>query len=75
MTDKHVIENNLDLYQAVGRLPDRLRLTVVMFALGMTQREIADELGVSQPVICERLENAKDVLKDLSKTLQSDSMY
>lgn len=63
MQELHTQELNLDLKQAVGRLPDRLRLTVLLYAVGMTQREIGEELGKSQRCIGKRLEKAFNLLK------------
>lgn len=63
MTERNKIENRIDLKEAIRLLPDRLRLTVVMYAVGMTQAEIAEELGISQRGVGKRLEKAFDLLK------------
>jgi RNA polymerase sigma factor (sigma-70 family) len=67
MTERHKIENRIDLKEAIRLLPDRLRLTVVMYAVGMTQREIGEELGVNQSTVQRRLENAFSLMKNASK--------
>lgn len=64
MTERHKIENRIDLKEAIRLLPDRLRLTVVMYSVGMTQREIGEELGIDQRTVGRRLENAFNLLKN-----------
>jgi RNA polymerase sigma factor (sigma-70 family) len=64
MTERDKIENRIDLKEAIRLLPDRLRLTVVMYSVGMTQAEIAEELGINQRTAGRRLEKAFDLLKN-----------
>lgn len=64
MTERQKIENRIDLKAAIRLLPDRLRLTVAMYAVGMTQREIAEELGINQSTVHRRLEIAFNLMKN-----------
>jgi len=63
MTDQQQRENDIDLCEAVGRLPDRLRCTVLLHSYGYSQQEIGDMMGISQRGIGKRLEKAFNLLK------------
>ena len=64
MTDQQQRENDIDLCEAVGRLPDRLRCTVLLHSYGYSQQEIGDMMGISQRGIGKRLEKAFELLKE-----------
>ena len=63
MTDQQQRENDIDLCEAVGRLPDRLRCVVLLYSYGYGQWEIAETLGVNRNTVRERLEKAFSLLK------------
>ena len=63
MTDQCDIENQIDLCEAVGRLPDRLRCVVLLHSYGYSQQEIGDMMGISQRGIGKRLEKAFNLLR------------
>ena len=63
MTDQQQRENDIDLCEAVGRLPDRLRCVVLLYSYGYSQQEIGDMMGISQRGIGKRLEKAFNLLK------------
>ena len=63
MTDQQHRENDIDLCEAVGRLPDRLRCVVLLYSYGYGQREIAEDTGVTQQCVSKRLEKAFNLLK------------
>jgi len=63
MTDQQQRENDIDLCEAVGRLPDRLRCVVLLHSYGYSQQEIGDMMGISQRGIGKRLEKAFNLLK------------
>ena len=65
MTDQQQRENDIDLCEAVGRLPDRLRCVVLLHSYGYSQQEIAEDMGVSQQCVSKRLEKAFNLLKTL----------
>jgi len=65
MTDQQDIENRIDIDDAVGRLPDRLRCVVLLHSYGYSQQEIAEDMGVSQQCVSKRLEKAFNLLKTL----------
>lgn len=50
------MDAHLMVEQALTRLTDDDRRLAVLWAEGYTQREIAAELGLSQPTVHERLE-------------------
>lgn len=62
MTDQQQRENDIDLCEAVGRLPDRLRCVVLLYSYGYSQQEIGDMMGISQRGIGKRLEKAFNLL-------------
>ena len=64
MTDQQQRENDIDLCEAVGRLPDRLRCVVLLHSYGYSQQEIGDMMGISQRGIGKRLEKAFELLKE-----------
>ncbi len=63
MTDQQQRENDIDLCEAVGRLPDRLRCVVLLHSYGYSQQEIGDMMGISQRGIGKRLEKAFNLLR------------
>lgn len=63
MTEQLQRENDIDLCEAVGRLPDRLRCTVLLYSYGYSQQEIGDMMGISQRGIGKRLEKAFNLLR------------
>lgn len=65
MTDQSDIENKIDFDEAVGRLPDRLRMTFELYKSGYSQEEIAEGTGKTQQCISKRLEKAFNLLKKL----------
>ena len=64
MTDQLQRENDIDLCEAVGRLPDRLRCVVLLHSYGYSQQEIAEDLGINRNTVRERLEKAFSLLKN-----------
>ena len=64
MTDQQQHENDIDLCEAVGRLPDRLRCVVLLYSYGYSQQEIGDMIGLTQRGIGKRLERAFELLKE-----------
>jgi len=64
MTDQQQRENDIDLCEAVGRLPDRLRCTVLLYSYGYSNNDIAETLGVHRHTVRERLEKAFSLLKN-----------
>ena len=64
MTDQQQRENDIDLCEAVGRLPDRLRCVVLLYSYGYSQQEIGDMIGLTQRGIGKRLERAFELLKE-----------
>ena len=57
-------EADIDLAEAVSRLPARLRNTVLLYSYGYSNWEIAETLGVHRNTVRERLENAFSLLKN-----------
>ena len=64
MTDQQQRENDIDLCEAVGRLPDRTRCVVLLYSYGYSQQEIGDMIGLTQRGIGKRLERAFELLKE-----------
>mgnify|MGYP000902770946 CR=1 FL=1 len=64
MTDQQDIENRIDIDEAVGRLPDRLRCVVLLHSYGYSNNDIAETLGVHRHTVRERLEKAFSLLKN-----------
>lgn len=64
MTDQCDLENQIDLCEAVGRLPDRLRCVVLLYSYGYGQDEIGEMIGLNQRNVGRRLEKAFNLLKN-----------
>ena len=69
MTDQTEIENKIDIDDAVGRLPDRLRCVVLLYSYGYSQQEIADGLGVNQVTVSKRIKKGFECLRQSISTL------
>jgi RNA polymerase sigma factor (sigma-70 family) len=69
MTDQQQRENDIDLCEAVGRLPDRLRCVVLLHSYGYSQQEIADGLGVNQVTVSKRIKKGFECLRQSISTL------
>ena len=52
------IDEYIDLSDAIAALPTRQRRAVYLYSLGMTQCEIAEELGIAQKNVHDLLEKA-----------------
>jgi len=59
------IEDSIDLWAAVANLPPKYKAVLLMRALGLTQEEIAELLGRSQPYVNGILKNARVLIKQL----------
>jgi len=69
-TDLDELSSRIDLHAAASRLsPEARQLVTMRFQQEMTQRQIADELGISQSQVHRRL---AEVLAQLRSTLKSN---
>ena len=59
------IDDYIDLQDAIAALPTRQRRAVFLYSLGMTQCEIAEELGITQQSAQELLQRALVSMKNL----------
>ena len=57
------IDEYIDLQDAIAALPTRQRRAVYLYSLGMTQCEIADELGIAQKNVSVLLNKAFENIK------------
>ncbi len=55
---------DLDLERAVAGLPDLLRLTLILFLMGHTQRSIAEHFVVHRSTIGKRMDRALFALRE-----------
>jgi len=56
------IDTLVDVERAVTRLTARQRAVLALAVEGWTQEEIAREMGIAQPVVCEHLTMARETL-------------
>lgn len=69
--DFSALERKLDLQEAMDRLkPEERQVLLLVFETGLSQRSIADELGVSQMSISRIQKRAIDKLKSLLEQLE-----
>lgn len=56
------------LHEAIGRLPEKLRITVILFYFhDMKENQVAESLGIPPGTVKSRLNNARKILrKELS---------
>jgi RNA polymerase sigma factor (sigma-70 family) len=63
------IEDNYEIKDLVARLPEQQRRAIILFAYGLTQKEIGEQMGISQQTVKRLLEKG---LKNL-RILQNKS--
>ena len=59
-----IIDLSIDLVDAVYLLSKRQREVIVMSSLGMTQKEISIDLGISQPAVSQHIQSGLERLRD-----------
>ena len=70
MTEKRELMENVS--RAIEKLPDLDRRVMLLQREGMSYREIADELGVTEAAVKNRLYRARRKVKELVDGMEED---
>lgn len=62
------IDEYIDLNEAIAALPTRQRRAVFLYSLGMTQVEIAEDMGITHQAVSRLFEKAVISCKTIAET-------